>query len=228
MESKGGVMEIIVLSDIHGDLGLLELAAEGLKNADLVMLSGDITHFGKAIQVKSLIDKIKVYNPNIVGVPGNCDYSDVNQYLVSEEMSLDCRYFVHGGLFFMGVGGSLPCPGRTPNEYHEEDFTVMLEKTVEANKKGLPIVLLLHQPPFNTRLDQLSDGFHLGSHSIRLFIEKFQPLLCFSGHIHEADGIDHIGKTTLVNPGPFKMGKYTRAVVDGNIAKAEIIDMFAQ
>jgi Icc-related predicted phosphoesterase len=46
-------------------------------------------------------------------------------------------------------------------------------------------------------------GLHAGSKLIREFIEMYQPDLCLCGHIHEARNSDHIGKTIIVNPGPF-------------------------
>lgn len=219
-------MKVVVLTDIHGDLEFLTMIKEDLKLADLVMLSGDITHFGKRKQITIITEAIKSFNSNIIAIPGNCDYPEVNQFLVENTLSLDCRYFVLNNHFFMGVGGSLPCPGRTPNEYSEEEFSVMLEETVAANTYAHPIVLMTHQPPFNTKTDQMSDGFHLGSHSIRHFIEKYQPLVCFCGHVHESDGIDIIGKTTIINPGPFKMGRFTSAIIQGNSVNAEIVNIF--
>ena len=206
-------MKLVVLTDIHGDIGLLSDVERDLKDADLILLSGDITHFGRTSQIKRIIEKFRAFNKNIMAIPGNCDYNEVNNYLADMNYSLDCRYVIRDSLYLMGVGGSLPCPGMTPLEYSEEDFATMLEETVSQNIDALPIILLSHQPPFNTINDKLSDGFHVGSHSVRHFIEKYQPLICFCGHIHEGTGIDKIGKTFVVNTGPFRMGRYSRAIV---------------
>ena len=222
-------MEILVLSDIHGDLELISYVKDDLKRADIVLLSGDITHFGKIIQIKRVISHIKKFNVNILAVPGNCDYPDVGKYLAEEELSLDCRYKKIKGVYFMGVGGSLPCPGKTPTEYSEEEYLMMLEETVMENlTEGLPIILLNHQPPFNTIADKLGNGFHVGSHSIRQFIEKYQPVFSFCGHIHESICTDFIGKTIVVNPGPFKLGRLAKASFKNNKANAEIINMFTR
>jgi Icc-related predicted phosphoesterase len=40
-----------------------------------------------------------------------------------------------------------------------------------------------------------------GSQAVRKAIEKYQPMLGLHGHIHEAQGIIKIGKTTCINPG---------------------------
>ena len=49
-------------------------------------------------------------------------------------------------------------------------------------------------------------------------VDREQPLLAVSGHIHEATGTDQIDNCTLVNPGPFKLGDYACAeIVDSRV-----------
>ena len=67
-------------------------------------------------------------------------------------------------------------------------------------------IYVMHSPPWGTHLDGIPGGHHVGSRSIRNFIEPFQPLLSLHGHIHEAPRLsgkytDRIGKTLCVNPG---------------------------
>jgi Icc-related predicted phosphoesterase len=97
-----------------------------------------------------------------------------------------------------GLCGSLPCPGKTPHEYSEEEYEALLEMIhVPAGKL---LIMVSHQPPAGTLNDQVSPGVHVGSKSVRHFIEKHRPLVCFTGHIHEGIAIDHI-VTVIVNPG---------------------------
>jgi hypothetical protein len=70
------------------------------------------------------------------------------------------------------------------------------------------LVLMTHNPPLNTTTDRIRSGVHVGSRSVREFIEKVQPDVCITGHIHESKGMDHIGKTVIVNPGDFVSGGY--------------------
>jgi len=49
---------------------------------------------------------------------------------------------------------------------------------------------------------------HVGSRAIRAFIERHQPPLVLSGHIHESPRVsgsyrDAIGRTMAINPGQF-------------------------
>lgn len=86
-------------------------------------------------------------------------------------------------------------------------------ETIEEDLNNLPIPLdlkktiyIMHSPPFGTRLDIIEGGVSAGSHSIRSFFEKNQPLLSLHGHIHESAAlsgayVDRIGETISVNPG---------------------------
>lgn len=67
--------------------------------------------------------------------------------------------------------------------------------------------------------DQVSPGVHVGSKVIRQFIERHQPLICFTGHIHEGIGIDHIGHTVVINAGPAGAGNYAVAETEGKTIK---------
>lgn len=73
-----------------------------------------------------------------------------------------------------------------------------------------PFIFVSHSPPYNTPLDTLFDGGHVGSISIRRFIEKWSKsgelLASLHGHIHESavksGSISTILENSLcVNPG---------------------------
>lgn len=84
-----------------------------------------------------------------------------------------------------------------------------IEKDLENLKKlSKPrnTVYVIHPPPFNTKLDIITTGTHVGSKSVRKFIEKEQPFLTLHGHIHESPKMsgsyhDKIGKTICINIG---------------------------
>jgi hypothetical protein len=63
-------------------------------------------------------------------------------------------------------------------------------------------------------LDIVPSGEHAGSVAVRNFVEKFRPALVISGHVHEAQGIDLIGETTLVNTGPARRGNYAEITLE--------------
>lgn len=47
-------------------------------------------------------------------------------------------------------------------------------------------------------------------------------MLCFTGHIHEGRGMDSIGRTKVVHPGPLWMRRYAYATVGEEIAELRI------
>ena len=47
-----------------------------------------------------------------------------------------------------------------------------------------------------------------------MFIERARPALCLTGHIHESAGTDRIGDTVIVNPGPFRHGRYAMCTLE--------------
>jgi len=210
-DSKGGQMKIAVITDVHSDVGKLAVVGGELAEADVIVICGDITQFGNYDEMARVIRELRVYNPNILAVPGNCDTLDAGRYLVEEGISLDGRCVVFGGVAFVGVGGSLPIPGHMPHEMHELDFSQRLEQAA-ADRNGEKLVLVTHQPPYGTFADRAC-GEHVGSRAIAGFIEKYKPRYCFCGHIHDAAGRGMLGETEIVNPGPFRHSK-SAVIVD--------------
>ena len=215
-------MIVIALPDIHGEVSRVREISAELAEADVVLLVGDITHFGREREAQQVVDSIRRMNSQILAVSGNCDYPDVEDYLRREGLNIHRRSAVLDGVGFVGVGGSLTCPGRTPNEASEDDFEQYLAEAVSELPPGIPMILVAHQPPFETVNDMTNIGKHVGSKSIRGFIERHQPLICFTGHIHEGIGVDAIGETKTVNPGPFRNGQYACAEISDRVEELDI------
>ncbi len=215
-------VDIVGLADIHGDVRAVRKVGPDLRNAHMVLLIGvigDITHFGRAKDASSVIDAVAALNPRILAVPGNCDHPEVSEYLAERGVSLEGRPMIVDGVGFMGVGGSLPCPGgATPNEIGEEQFERALADVTGPLPPGMPLILVSHQPPYDTKADAVIGGRHVGSTSVRQFIRDRQPLLCFAGHIHEGRGIDTIGVCQVINPGPLREGRYAWAMLGETVS----------
>jgi len=67
-------------------------------------------------------------------------------------------------------------------------------------------IYVCHTPPYNTPLDGMPRGRHVGSKALRAFIEQHAPLLTLHGHIHESPEISghyavQLGATWSINPG---------------------------
>lgn len=219
-------MIIVGISDIHNDVSRLDAIAHDLCRADVVVISGDITNFGDKAEAANVIKTLRIYNQTILAVPGNCDLPQVSDYLTANEMNLDRTCKIVGGHVFAGIGGSLPCPGRTPNEISENEFRSRLAAAIDNMPKAMPLVLVTHQPPYGTLADVAGGFRHVGSESIRAFIEKNKPAVCFCGHIHEAQSVDRIDGTTIINPGPLRRGGYAYVEINGTAVTAEVRGMY--
>lgn len=215
-------MKIIAIVDIHGNNHPIEKIRDRLESVDLVIIGGDLTHFGGGDEARELIESIRLSNDNILAVTGNCDNKSVDEYLNKEKINLHGKAKKIDGISFIGAGGSLPCPSPTPNIYSEEEYNGILSSSLDKAKKSDPMVMVSHQPPYDTSIDQLTNGDHVGSHTVRDFITQVKPLVCISGHIHEAAGIDEIDGTKVVNPGPLGTGAYAYLEISDGVDALEI------
>ena len=198
-------MRIVVFGDIH--MQTVRLAeVDGLREADLVLVTGDLTHFGGSSEAQKVLEAITSFNPHVLAIHGNLDRPGVAALLQKRFMSLHGTAKVTEGLGLMGVGGSNPTPFHTPCEYPEEEIEFLLKQGLKALDGHRPFLLLSHPPPARTSVDRLGSGSHVGSMAVRDFIERHGPAFCLCGHIHEARGIEKIGNTVIVNTGTLQEG----------------------
>lgn len=202
-------MDICAITDIHGKKSSLKNLFDSvdMEKFDLLLCCGDITSFGGEKEAKDLLELI----PNIqfYTVFGNCDRSEVKDYIESKGISLHEKEVKIGDYSIGGFGGSNKSPFGTPSEYDEYQLMTGLSKLSFQN-----MILVTHVPPYGTKLDRIGDSKSIGSTSVRGIIEEKQPLVAISGHVHESRAIDSIGKTQLVNPGPLKEGYYATVKID--------------
>lgn len=191
-------MKILAISDPHGDYSKIKKIIEKAGDFDLAVIVGDLTHFGPDEKVKELME---MFDKPVLAIPGNCDQRSILKALdASKAVNLHGKAEQIGNIRFIGLGGSNPTPFNTPFELSEEEIENALEGLVcsaESAEECGRIVLLTHAPPHGAR-DELPFG-HVGSKAIQKFLDRVDLIVC--GHIHEAKGIENIGKTTIVNPG---------------------------
>lgn len=195
-------MIVFALTDIHGRTTYPEEVRRQLSNADIVVIAGDITNFGGARQATEIIDAITTLNDRVLAISGNCDQNGVDEILSAGKMNIHGTTRTIGDIQFLGIGGSNKTPFHTPHEYSEKQIKQTLDcfpKSTEARFR----ILISHAPPFKSKVDKMFFGMHVGSKAIRQYAETSQPDILLCGHIHEARGFDRIGKTLIINPGPF-------------------------
>jgi|BEDMetMinimDraft_2_1075160.scaffolds.fasta_scaffold01067_4 Predicted phosphoesterases, related to the Icc protein len=203
------MVNIIALTDIHGNVKNLNniLKSESFSTCDLILIAGDLTNFGDEKEISSVISLLEETKKPYYYVPGNCDY--VNKFNENQlRRNLHSNYVLFLGYAIIGIGGSLKTPFNTPFEITEEDVERIIKEVYKRiskeSYKGLLIVS--HNPPYNTKLDLTKSGIHVGSKILRKYIEEVKPILVISGHVHEARSVDQINETIIVNPGPLKDG----------------------
>ncbi|MDK2982746.1 MAG: uncharacterized protein PWP19_224 [Thermococcaceae archaeon] len=217
---EGGEMRIIAVTDIHGRDNRVKEFLEHIKDEefDLIMIAGDITHFGGKETAYNILKEFIGFGKLFYAVMGNCDGRDVLELLEELNVSLHDKRVEFNGVGIVGIGGSNITPFSTIWEFSEEEIWEILTKNYQDGD-----IVLSHVPPKNTKVDKTLVGTHAGSKSLRKFIEEKQPPLVICGHIHEGTGIDRIGETLIVNPGPLAKGHY--ATIDFDEEKKKVKDI---
>jgi len=213
-------MKLIAATDFHGAISAIDKFNEKVadEKSDLIVICGDVTNFGSYSLAEDLLSILSKSDISIFFVPGNCDPPDlVKGVNIKKVTCLHGTCKTLNDINFVGVGGSNPSPFLTPFELNDDDLLKELERAYAEVEKAKKLVLISHAPPLNTKLDVARFGGHVGSASIRRFIEAKKPVLALSGHIHEARGVDTFGPTTLVNPGPAARGFYATIVLGEKI-----------
>ena len=208
-------MRLLALADIHGYVKNIPLLANAAKDCDAVVLAGDITDFGTADKARSILSALGAFGKPLLGVSGNCDPPQVDDLLKQQGGGLIHTPVEMNGLVFVGFSYSASMEAVLPNE-------PILKKKDLQDPGQKPMILVTHQPAWGTAVDLQASTRHKGSRSVRSFIEDHQPILAVSGHIHEAYGTDQIGSTLLVNPGPFRNGRYATIDINKDAAVAKL------
>ena len=198
----------IGFGDIHEDLSLLG-EIPNLSAADGVIISGDITNRGDTRRASELLDEVFRINSNIYAQIGNMDRPEVTSYLDEKGWNIHSRgKLLAEDIGIMGVGYSTPTPFMTPSEVSDDKLAQWLNEGYEQVKHLMKLILVAHDPPFGSKAAQLPSGENVGNRSVLEFIQRVQPDICLTGHIHEAESEDFIGKTKILNPGMLSMGGY--------------------
>lgn len=171
-------------------------------------------------------------------VAGNDDFPELDALLGQGER----MKFIDGAVGridddheVLGLGVSNPTPWNAPRDVAETEISTRLETLADQLETPESAMFIVHVPPNATQLDlcpEIDEDFrptgggdnliNVGSTAVREVIAEYQPLVSFHGHIHESRGIDHIGRTTCVNPG----SEYSQGILRGalvNISRDGVV-----
>ena len=208
-------MDIIIFSDIHGDVENLLTYFDKIKELkfDVVVCPGDFTdintpkNFTQEDITKLIITELRGLKKPILAVPGNVDTKNIIEIFEKEDISIHGKGKIIGDFGFYGYGGA-KTPFETNIEPSDEELKNGLGNAWGVVEKTKYKIQVTHNPPFGTRMDMVQSGAHVGSETIKEFIELHEPVLAISAHIHEARGTDHLKKTFLINSGRFPEGYF--------------------
>jgi Icc-related predicted phosphoesterase len=201
-------MTITALSDIHAAYDVLDRIAEKEHESDLLLLAGDISTFGTPVEIAAVMKNLIAKGKTILAVAGNMDMPPCDDELLRLGISLNARGVRIGDVGIFGVSAAPISILRTPYEITEEEIEQIINAGYTMVNDAPVKIFVPHSPPYNTKLDRIMAGSHVGSTAIRNFIERYQPDVVICGHIHEARGQDTLGKTRMVNCGPAHRGYY--------------------
>ncbi len=210
-------MNIVAIGDIHAAYDNLDKILRQEKNADVILIVGDITTHGTVADIRTAIEKILEHGKSVLAIAGNMDVPESDGELFQLGISLNARGVCIGDVGFFGVSAAALSSLHTPYELTEEEIARRIQSGFSMVRDAPIKVFVPHSPPYRTKLDRIFLGMHVGSTSVREFIEKEQPNVVVCGHIHEARGQDILGKTKMVNCGAAQRGFYARITLADEI-----------
>ena len=163
-------------------------------------------------------------------MPGNDDPYVIDKVLESSNLVVNPDKKVieldkHHEMLSLGVSNMTPW--NCARDIEENEIRKFIEELVPKIRNMTTAIFNIHVPPYGTHIDlapKLDENLkpiltpgggyemdHVGSVAVREAIEKYQPMLGLHGHVHEARGVDKIGRTICINPG----SEYTEGILRG-------------
>ena len=190
----------LLFSDIHGDTASCEYIVKKSKNADVLIGAGDYALMRKGLE--KTIDALSRVSIPVILVPGN---HESLKELAGICHGLKNFHVLHGNsvqvneTIFFGIGCGIPT---TPFEPWSVDLTEEEARQYLATPHK-DFIFITHSPPLGC-LDEMFNRQHVGSITIRDFIEKNRPSFVVCGHIHENwNQQSRIDDIPVINAGPF-------------------------
>jgi len=179
-----------------------ELPSEG------IIIAGDLTTNGDVKEADGVMKQLAAYELPLIMVAGNMDPRPLEEIFRKYANMVDGNGVVLGDTGFFGISGGPDSFMKTPYERSEEEIMSAALAGFEVVRTAEFKVLISHPPPYDTTLDRIFLGKHVGSRSVRKFVDQYQPDAVICGHIHESRGAESLGKSKMMNIGPTAGGNY--------------------
>lgn len=227
-------MRLLFVADLHYSLKQFDWLLAEACDYDLVVIGGDLLDLSSALDSDVQIAIVEKYldllsaKTSLVVSSGNHDGDSRNE---SDESIAEWvqaargeRLHVDGDSFDLGGVRITVCPWWDGEQTRGELERQLVEEASLVN--GRPWIWIHHAPPEGARTSWSGRKF-IGDEHLRAWIDRFQPGMVFSGHIHNSpffdDGswIDRIGNTWVFNPGKQPGPQPTTIILDLKAMTAE-------
>lgn len=199
-------MRIAALADLHFSPQSYDRIRDAMNRlrdeADVLVLAGDITNYGKPEEMESMLNSIMRIRIPIVAVLGNHDYesghaADLSKLMIAEGVKLlDGSGYERDSVGFAGTKGFIGGFGRGVLTAFGEpevkafvqlaiDETLKLERALSMLRTEKRIVVTHYAPIADTVRGEPEQIYpYLGSGRLAEVIDRHQALLAVHGHAH--------------------------------------------
>jgi uncharacterized protein len=206
MTDANGLMKVAALGDLHvredGSTSFRDLFGEISREADVMVLAGDLTDLGKPKEAELLAQDLKACSIPVIGVLGNHDYEcgcaeEVTRILRDTGMKvLDGQATEIDGVGFVGVKGFAGGFGRrmlgsfgepAMKQFVAETMNeaMRLENAMRSVRAKRSLVVLHYAPVTDTiESEPLEIYPFLGSSRLAETIDRFKVSAVVHGHAH--------------------------------------------
>lgn len=203
---ESGTMRIAALADLHFTPALydsIRAKLESVRNdADLLVLAGDLTNYGKTTEMESLLNALVRLRIPIVAVLGNHDYECGQEAELMKMMSaegikvLDGTAYERDGVGFAGTKGFIGGFGRGALTAFGEpeikkivqaaiDETLKLERAISQLRTDKRVVVLHYAPVVQTVMGESLEIYpYLGTSRLGEVVDRHGANLVLHGHAH--------------------------------------------
>jgi uncharacterized protein len=212
-------MRIAATADIHYSPQSYDRIREPLARvrdeADVLVLAGDLTNFGKAEEMHSLLNALVRLRIPIIAVLGNHDYESCQEQELMKLMTtegikvLDGSSYERDGVGFAGTKGFIGGFGRgVLTAFGEREVKAFVQASIDETMKleralsmlrSQKIVIVTHYAPISETVQGEPQEIwpYLGSSRLAEVIDRHGAVLALHGHAHHGKPD---GKTTAGVP----------------------------
>lgn len=225
-------MRLLLVSDLHYSLPLFDWVAEVAGDFDVVVMAGDHLDLASLVDGRAQAAVVKKYFSRIEAktrlliCSGNHDLDSKNA--AGEKMAKWLLGARNKGVLSDGesvaIGDTLftMCPW-WDGPVSQAEIGAQLAETAKERRKRW--IWIYHAPPAASPVAWGGQRY-FGDDALRKWIEKYQPDIVMSGHVHEApyvqngSWVDRIGGTWIFNTGHYLGAPPAHIVMDTTVGEA--------